>query len=451
MKITRDKTEESQAFLTIEMDAAETEAAMDHSLEHLGKKARVPGFRKGKAPKTILKQYIDKESILEEALNHLVPETYEQALKEQELEPLTQPRYEIVQTEPITFKVVVPLRPTIKLGDYQSIKVEKEEVKIEQETIDAVVEQLQHQHATWEPVDRPVEMNDLIVMDVASTVEGEPFINQKGAQFQVLAERDFPAPGFSDQLVGMKAAEEKKFTLQLAASGEEPEEAEEAGKDAEFTVTITEIKKEVLPELNEEFAKTVNPEFENMDMLLERVKSDLQDRAEQQAETAFEENVLDAVIDVSEMEFPPVLVDSEIHRILDQRFQGNHEQMEAYLASIGKTEEEAHEELRPIATTRVKRSLIMGTVATENKIEVTEADIEAEIERATKDTGENMAEMIKFMNRPEIRESIEQKVLSEKTVQLLKDIALDSGKTEKPKKAAKPKKVKKEDKEENDE
>ncbi|HLB28359.1 MAG TPA: trigger factor family protein, partial [Dehalococcoidales bacterium] len=166
MKATKEKVENHQAYLTIEIEPAEMEKSLEGAYRRMVQKARIPGFRKGKAPRAIFERYVGKDSLFEDAIDHLVPDIYEQALKEQELEAIAQPKIEITQTEPVIMKAVVPLKPTIKLGDYKTIKVAREEVEVTEKNVDAVVEQLRHQHATWEPVERAVEHDDLIVMDI---------------------------------------------------------------------------------------------------------------------------------------------------------------------------------------------------------------------------------------------------------------------------------------------
>jgi len=231
VKVTNEKTENCQAFLTVEMEPDEVEESLERSYYRLAKKTNIPGFRRGKAPRTILERYIGKESLLEDALNSLLPEAYEKALKEQNIEAFAQPHIEIAQTEPVIFKVAVPLTPTIKLGDYHHIQVAPEPVELTEDDVSAAIEQLRHQHATWEPVERPVAFNDLVVLDVDSDIENKPFINQKGAQYQVLRELPLPAPGFAEQLVGMKRDEEKEFKLQFPS---DYPRGELAGKEPSF-------------------------------------------------------------------------------------------------------------------------------------------------------------------------------------------------------------------------
>jgi len=423
MKVTRDKTEDSQAYLTIEMEPEEVEKSLDESYRRLVKTARIPGFRKGKAPRDIFERYIGRESLLEDTLNSLVPRAYEDAIKEQDLEAIAQPQIEVTKVEPVVFTAVVPLKPTVKLGDYHSIRMEPEKVEVNGSNVEEVLENLRHQYATWEPVERAVDFGDMIAFDVESSVGDKPYINQKGAQYQVIKDQAFPAPGFAEQLVGMSSGEEKEFTIQLS---EDAVEEDIAGKEAFFKIKLNEIKQEILPELNDDFAAQVDPEFKTLDELRERALSDLTQRAEERVKQEFEEKLLDALVEISELEFPPVLVDAEIHRMMDQRFQGQQQQLEQYLQSINKTEEEVHEELHPLASTRVSRSLALGKIIEEEKIEVDSSEIDAEIQTIAENAGENKDSLLRIFETPQARETIEQRLVSRKAMQLLTDIAKDS-------------------------
>jgi len=423
MKVTNEKTENSQAFLTIEMESAEVEESLEASYHRLVKKTKIPGFRKGKAPRAILERHIGKESLLEDALNNLLPQAYEKAVKEQGIEPIAQPHIEVAQTDPVIFKVTVPLPPTIKLGDYHHLQVAPEPVELTEDDVNAEIEQLRRQHAIWEPVERPVEFDDLIALDVYSNVEGKPFINAKEIQYHVVHDLPYPVAGFAEQLSGMIRDEKKEFKLQFPL---DYPRGELAGKEGWFKVKVSEIKQARLPELNDEFAKEINPDLETVDALREQVSSSLRLKAEQGAKIDFEERLIRAVVDLTEVEFPPVLTDMEINRLLSERLrylQREGRSLEEYLGYRNKTEEELREELRPLATKRVTRSLVMGKIAEEEKIEVSDADIEAEIEGMVRSATENKDELQKFLNTPQSRESIEQLLMTRKTMQRLVEIA----------------------------
>ena len=422
MKVTNEKTENSQVFLTIEMEPAEVEESLEKSYHRLVRKANVPGFRKGKAPREILEQYIGKESLLEDALNNLIPQAYERAIKEQQIEAIARPSIEIAQTDPVVFKATVPLKPTIKLGNYHDIQVTPEPVELTEDSANAVMEKLRHQHATWEPVERPVDFDDLVVLDIESNIEGEPFINQKGVQYQVRRDFSSPVPGFAEQLPGMKKDGDKEFSLQIPS---DYPRSELAGKEPWFKVRVTEIKQERLPELNDELAKQISPDFETLDILRERVSTDLRQQAEEKAKINFEEKVIQEVVDLAQVEFPPILLEMEIDRLVNEqasRLQMGGHRLEEYLSRLNKTEAELREELQPVATKRVTSSLVLGKVAEEEKIEVSDSEIDTEIEEMLKNVAENKDKLRESLNTPQSRESVKQLLFSRKTVQRLVEI-----------------------------
>ncbi|MFC1994930.1 trigger factor [Chloroflexota bacterium] len=422
MKVTREKTENSQAFLAIEMETEEVEASLAASYVRLAGKTNIPGFRKGKAPRAILERYIGKDNVLEDALNHMLPQVYEKALKEQEITAIAQPNIEIDKTDPVIFKAVVPLPPTVKLGNYHGIKITPEPVETTEDSVDAVMEELRHQYATWEPAERPADFGDLVVLDVESDVAGKSFINQQGVQYQILRNSSSPVPGFADKLTGMKKDEDNEFKLQFPA--DYPRE-ELAGKESSFKVRIVEVKQECLPELNDELAKQVSPDFATLDSLREQVTTNLKLRAEEKARAAFEEKVIEATVDLAEVEFPPVLVELEIDHLVSEqsrRLQMGTRGLEEYLKSINKTEEELREELRPLATKMVTNSLVLGKVAEEEKVEVTDAEIDADIANMVERATDNKENMQKFLDTERSRESIRQMLITRKTIERLAEV-----------------------------
>ena len=423
MKVTNEKIENSQVFLSIEMEPAEVEDALEKSYHRLVKKTNIPGFRKGKAPRPILEHYVGRESLLQDALNQLIPEAYERAIKEQEIDAFAQPHIEVTQTDPVVFKATVPVRPTVTLGDYHNIKVAPEPVELSEDNVNGVIERLHHQQAAWEPVERPADFDDLVVLDIESNIEGEPFINRKGLQYWVRRDAPFPVPGFAEQLPGMKKDEEKEFKLQI--SSDYPQ-SELAGKEPWFKVKVTEIKEEKLPELNDELARQISSESETVDALRERVSTELKQQAEEKAKIDFEEKVIQEVVNLAQVEFPPILVEMEIDRLVNEqarRLQMSGHSLEEYLNSINKTEAELHEELQPLATKRITHSLVLGKIAEEEKFEVSDSEIDAEIEEMIKNTAENKDELQKYLNTPQSKESIKQILITRKTIQRLVELA----------------------------
>jgi trigger factor len=424
LKVTKEKEENRQAFLTVEMEPAEMEEGMQHAYEQVVKKANIPGFRKGKAPRAIVERTLGRARILEEALDHLLPQAYDQALKEQTIEPYAQPEVQITQADPLIFKAVVPLMPTVELGDYRSIRMQPEPVDIKEENIQAVIEELRHQHATWEPVERPLDYNDMAVIDINGEVEEKPYVKRAASQIQITKDMITPAPGFAAQIVGMKKGEEKEFNITFPA---DYPAGNVAGKEGHFKVKLHEIKVEKLPELNDELAAQVSPDIKTLDALKEEVKKSLILRAGERARMDFEEKLINAVIEQSKVEYPPVLVDLEIDRLLkeqERQLQYTGQGMDQYLKSINKTAEQLQGELKPIATKNIVASLVLGKVAEAEKIEVTEADIENGISNMTRSVApEKKDEFRQLLDTPRTRESLEQSLKTRQTIERLSEIA----------------------------
>jgi trigger factor len=424
LKVTREKEENRQAFLTVEMEPAEMEEAVDAAFKKLGKRAEVPGFRKGKAPRALVERHIGRGRLVEEAINNMLPQAYEQALKEQEIDPYAQPQVEITQTEPLIFKATVPLMPAVELGDYKGIRLTPEKADVTDEKVDAVIEELRHQYATWETVARPLAENDLAVININGKVEDRPYVEKIGAQYPVARDAIAPAPGFADQIIGMKIDEEKEFTLPFP---EDYPNKEVAGKEGVFRVKLTEIKEEKLPGLDDNLAAQISPEFNTVKLLREETKKRLKENAEEQARVDFEEKVINAAIDQAKIEYPPIVVELEIDRIINEqhrRLQLSGRGMDDYLRSVGKSSEEFREELRPVATKNVDASLVINKITKEENIEASEEDIEERITGMTQNTQEeNREQLRKLLDNPETRESVKQSLISRKTIEKLVEIA----------------------------
>ncbi|MBI4267369.1 MAG: trigger factor [Chloroflexi bacterium] len=424
MKVTKEKEENKQAFLRIEVEPDEVKQAIEKTFQRVAQRTKIEGFRQGKAPRALLEQRIDKDKLFEEALRDLVPDVFEKALKEQNIEAFAQPQLEVAQTEPVVITATVPLRPTITLGDYRSIRIPPKVVEVKDEEVNQVIENLRHQLATWEQVERPVPFSDYVIFDIESTVEDKPFINLKKAQYRVQQDVKTPVPGFAEQLVGMTKNETKEFKLPVPA---DYVRAEFAGKEATFKVTITEIREEKLPELNDEFAKKVNPEFSSVQALRDQVTSELKQRAEQTASQEYNDEVVAEATRLSQAEYPPILVETEIGSLFDEqvrRLQSGGINLEQYLKSTGKSEEQFREELRPLATKRVNESLVVGKIVEEEKTDAGDDEIDAEISTLTQGVSEkNRGRLLRSFNTPETRESVRRMVKRRKAVQWLTELA----------------------------
>jgi trigger factor len=421
MKVSTEPVKNSQVTLNIEVEPAEIDKYMEKAYNRLVKRVSVPGFRKGKAPRDVLERHIGKDALFQEALEDLIPATYKEALEEQKIEPFAQPQFELIQTEPLIFKAVVPLKPTIKLGDYMGIRVESKPIEIKEEDIEVTIEQLQHQQAILSPVDRPVQFDDVVTIDIEGEKEGESYPIRKDVVYEVTRGARLPLPGFAEKLEGMSKGEEKSFVLSYPS---DYEIQDLAGKDHAFKVTVTELKEKKLPEIDDALAKTLGKE--DLASLREQIASNLKAGAEERARLELEQKAVDAAVELSEVEYPPALVDREIDRLLSEearQFTEGITGLENYLKTINKTMDEHKEELRPMADRRVIRSLVLGKIAEEEKIEVDNSEIDAEIEKMLKDADKQAEEMRKFFSLEPARESLKQFLIGRKTIERLAQIA----------------------------
>jgi len=433
VKVTNEKTESRQAFLKIEMEPADIEASTESTYRRLVKKVDVPGFRRGKAPRPIFERYYDKHELFHEMLDDLVPKAYQKAVEEQKLEPIAQPQIEVVEEDPVILKAVVSLKPVVTLGDYRTIDLTPQSIEVTEEMVEKVTERLRHQHATWEPVDREVAVNDLTTIDIESTIQNEPYVNRKGVQYQVLNDSISPAPGFAEQLVGMKKGEEKEFTLQFPT---DYARKEVAGKEATFKVKVTEIQQEKLPEVTDGFAAEVNAEYQTVEILRQKILEDLKKRAEEQSKQEFENKVIETATAMSQLEYPPVMVEAEIDRLLEREFrflQQTGQEIEQYLKSINKTLEQMRQDLKPAAEKRIAQSLVLGKISEEEKITVAPNEIDAEIEEMVKNSSGDKEALRKTLSDPRNRESVEDTLITRKVIQRLSEIARSPKESQEPK------------------
>ncbi len=424
MKVIEEKIENRQAYLTIEMEPPDLEEGLKKAYSRLVQKYVVPGFRKGKAPRYILEQYLGTQALTDDAVEHMASEAYKQVVKEKDLRPVAQPHVDLEKVEPVTYKMIIPLEPTVQLGDYHKLKMQPESVELKEEDIDRAIEQLRHEHATWDVVDRQVNSRDTVTLEIESTVETLPYINQKDAQFVVEKESEFPIKGFSEQLIGLHKGETKEFKLNFAT---DYGRSELAGKEVNFKVAIKEIKQEHLPDVNDELAQKVNPEFKTAAEMRLKVAENLKKIAEDRAKLDFEQKVVDEVVNLSQVDYPPVVEEDEIDSLIRQqmrRWQLDEKGMDEYLKSIQKTAEQIRDELRPVAVRSIKQSLVLTEAAKAEGVKIEKADLDSEIETMTRDmTADRKDQMVELLTAPQAQFSIVSSIATRKIIEKLAEMA----------------------------
>jgi len=418
MKVLTDRIEGSQVVLNIEVDAEEMESAIKKAYHRLGAKTTVPGFRKGKAPPEMLERYFGREALVEDAVEHLLPEVYDRAIQEQEVDAIAQPQVEVLQIDPLSFKATVPVQPTIELDDYHQVKFEQETVVVTEEEEAEALEKIRYMQAPWTPMERPAKSGDLLAIDVEGTVEGEVVINEKEGWYQLSPDLPNALPGFAEQLEGAEKGEERVFTLTLPA-----EQGESGGKECSFKVLVNEIKEKKLAEMDNDFAKSLGQGLETLDSVKEKIAADLRSRKEMEAKNNLEEKAIKALVDLARAEFPDIMVQNEIDHLMSEqeRHFGDRHGLEDYLNRLKKTQEEFRNELRPMAERIVLRSLVLQRFAELEGVEVSAADIDAEVENMMQYASDEGVR--RLFDSSSARESLRRNLFIRKAIDRLAEIA----------------------------
>jgi len=424
MKVSTETLGNCQTALTVEAEASELDKSLDEAYHRLVKEVSIPGFRKGKAPRAVLVQHVGKQSLLYEALEHLIPQLYKQAVESQEIEPIARPEVEIIQTEPVIFKATVSLKPELKLGDYHSIKLESgSPIKITKKEITAAMEEIRERQGAWVPVDRHVRLGDLVTINIEANVDGSPWLNHKDLLYEVDKDSRSPVPGFASHLED--AEKNKEMTFSLTIPDDYPIK-EMCGKEGTFKVTVTEIKEKQLPELNDELAQSAG--YDNLADMRKKVTANLKAKAEAGNRSELRQKALDALVEISEVDYPPILEDEEIIGLLrDEAQRLGFREIGDYVKKTRKTEEELKQELRPIAKKRLIQGLVLGKLAEEEKIEISSSEVDNKINEITNDA-EDKENARQFLSLPQVRQSIEQSLLTQNTLDRLLQIAIGNAK-----------------------
>lgn len=382
MSVQVEKLEKNMAKLTIEVSAEELEKALQSAFVKNKDKISVPGFRKGKVPRQMIEKMYGPSIFYEDAANELIPEAYEKALDECEENIVSSPEIDVTQIEkgkPFIFTATVALKPEVKLGKYKGVKVDKADVAVTDEEVDAEINKERENSArNIEVTDRAVKDGDMVVLDFEGFVDGVAFDGGKGENYPLTIGSGSFIPGFEEQLVGAEIGVEKEVNVTFP----EDYQAEELkGKAAVFKCTIKEIKEKELPELDDEFASEVS-EFETLAEYKADVKAKLTEKKEKEAKDAKEAAVIEAIVNDSEMEIPEAMLKTQQKQMVDefaQRIQMQGLSIDQYFQFTGTTYDKMIEQVKPQAEKRIQSRLVLEAIVAAEKIEATEEDYEEEL------------------------------------------------------------------------
>ncbi|MCX6071125.1 MAG: trigger factor [Chloroflexi bacterium] len=429
MKIEKQELEDRQVQLTVEVPNNQVEAAMQSAARRISGRAKIAGFRPGKAPYKLVLQRYGEEAIFDEALDVLGQEAYRRALEESTLEPFAPGALnEIVSRQPLTLRFTVPLAPEVDLGAYKELRADSEPTTVPDEAVDQMVDELRQRRAIIETAQRPAAATDVVVLDVAGKLH-EPLENgetslldEKGVSVLVEDRTNWPIPGIAAQLVGMSAGDEKDIEHTF------PEEySTEAlrGRKATFHLHCVEVRSRKVPELTDNLAHEIGDFTDLMDLKL-KVRQELLEQSSREAGGAYAQRAIEALVSGSTFKYPPIMVKDELDQLLrdlDRRLQGQRMTLADYLKVQKQTEDDIRKELEPRALERVRRALALGKLAEVEALEVDAAEIDAEIARLTEALHANQDTLRKAIDNPAGRRTLALDLLTEKAVRRLVAIA----------------------------
>ncbi len=422
MKVTKEEAASREVVLNIELDSDDLEAYLDRSYRRMVNRVQVPGFRKGKAPRTLVENYLGKEAMIRDSLDYIAQQSIEKAIESEELDVFGEPNVEVIEVNPPSFKATVCLEPIVDLGDFRSLRIKPEPVEVTDDQVSEMVEELRRNAAPWEPVERPVQFGDLITLDVDGFIDGQQVAEDKEVEFIPQQDNPMPFTGFSVHLEGTSKGQEKEFTLPIPE--DYPDESIQ-GKECRFKVTIHEIKEKALPEVDDEFAKGVGDGFETVEALKQNIFDNLTAQAEMVSQRSFQETTLQKVIEGANIEMSGITTDREIDQMLETRAEALRSRslsMDDYLRSASKTEDELREELRPSAEERVTRFLVLRQLAKEEGLSVDDSDVDAEVDSITGGQSESPEALRQALVDSNFRVSVASAILSRKVMERLSEI-----------------------------
>lgn len=422
MKVEREELGNCQVQLRVEAEPEEVEQSLQRAVRRVSNRTIIPGFRRGKAPPMMVERFVGREALFEEALQDLVPRLTRQAIEEQQLRAVGDPEIEVAEREPVIFTATIPVEPRVELAEYRAFRFPKEPLIVEEERVEAVLENLREQQATWQPVDRPVRFKDLVTVDYAGIIDGSPYLERPDFTFVMEQGDPHPAPGFAEYLEGAEKGIERAFDLKL------PDDfplSDAAGRTCHFQTTVREVKERILPPLDDDFAKGVG-QYENAQALEDHVRADLRERAEAAAKQQLEENVMKALVEGSRIEMPPQLVEHEVDHLIEQEqeeLRRRRERLEDYLQSLRKTPDEWRDELRPVARQRLSLAYALEKVGEAEGLSVDDAELDEEIQRVAAAAGDDADRVLQLYASPALRDGARSRLLRRRVVERLVDLA----------------------------
>ncbi|MCM3785823.1 trigger factor [Neobacillus mesonae] len=422
MKATWEKIEKNLGVLEVEVEADRVASALDKAFNKVVKQINVPGFRKGKVPRSIFEARFGVESLYQDAIDILLPEVYTEAVDQTDIFPVEQPEVDIDQFakgETFKFKAKVVVKPEAKLGEYKGLEVPKANTEVSEEELTAELERLQQRHAELVVIEEgAAESGDVAVIDYEGSVDGELFDGGQAERYSLELGSNTFIPGFEEQVIGLATGDNKDVEVTFP---EEYHAAELAGKKAIFKVKVHEIKRKELPAIDDEFAKDVS-EFETLAEYKEDLQKQLSERKAEEAKANQENVVVEKAAANAEVEIPQGMVNSEVRNMMrdfDNRLRQQGMNLEMFMSFSGQTEADLQNQMKGDAEKRVRNNLVLEAIGKQENLEVTDEDVNEELNNMATSFKRTPEEIRQILEGNGSFDSLREEVLLRKTIDFL--------------------------------
>jgi len=421
VKVEIEKQKENEVKLKIETDKLEVNSSLDKVYNDVSYEIKIPGFRKGRIPKNILNMHLSKEYFFDKTAEKLIPKSYLEAIEKINIQPIDQPEIKVIQIEedkPLIFEATVQVRPEVKLGSFDKISIQKEDIKVTGSDVKNEIRKIQENQAKLNVVkNRKSKKDDFLLIDSEGYVEGKVIEGSK-VEKQLVQLGKNAAPEFNDKLVGCSAGDEREIKILVP---KDIEDKKIAGKEITYKVKVIEVKEKELPELDEDFVKTIG-NYKTLDDFKKDIKDKLEKQVEMINKNNYERKLLGKVVDVCEVKVPKVLIERELEymmKSLEDDLKAKDLSLQDYYTSIKTDEEKVKKEYEIVAEKRIKQELVLDKISQAEKIQVTEKEVKDKIKTIAKEMKQDPLKVEATFKKNNNLDGLEESIKREKIIDFL--------------------------------
>ena len=421
VKVEIEKQKENEVKLKIETDKLEVNSSLDKVYNDVSYEIKIPGFRKGRIPKNILNMHLSKEYFFDKTAEKLIPKSYLEAIEKINIQPIDQPEIKVIQIEedkPLIFEATVQVRPEVKLGSFDKISIQKEDIKVTDSDVKNEIRKIQENQAKLNVVkNRKSKKDDFLLIDSEGYVEGKVIEGSK-VEKQLVQLGKNAAPEFNDKLVGCSAGDEREIKILVP---KDIEDKKIAGKEITYKVKVIEVKEKELPELDEDFVKTIG-NYKTLDDFKKDIKDNLEKQVEMINKNNYERKLLGKVVDVCEVKVPKVLIERELEymmKSLEDDLKAKDLSLQDYYTSIKTDEEKVKKEYEIVAEKKIKQELVLDKISQAEKIQVTEKEVKDKIKTIAKEMKQDPLKVEATFKKNNNLDGLEESIKREKIIDFL--------------------------------